>query len=87
MNSVAPRKAGSPGRQCDGHVTEVLDLLTPGERRRLLLVFAGVLAAALLETAGVASALLWSPSLPSALYSSASIGLAFILSTLLIRHI
>jgi len=40
-----------------GTLRKVLELLTPGERRRLWLVFAGVLAAALLETAGVASVL------------------------------
>jgi ABC-type multidrug transport system fused ATPase/permease subunit len=40
-----------------GTLRKVLELLTPEERRRLWLVFAGVLAAALLETAGVASIL------------------------------
>jgi len=40
-----------------GMLRKVLGLLTPGERRRLWLVFAGVLAAALLETAGVVSVL------------------------------
>lgn len=40
-----------------GTLRKVLGLLTPGERRRLWLVFAGVLAAAILETAGVASVL------------------------------
>ncbi len=40
-----------------GTLRKVLELLTPAERRRLWLVFAGVLAAALLETAGVASVL------------------------------
>lgn len=34
---------------------KVLEILTPGERRLLWLVFAGVLGAALFETAGVAS--------------------------------
>jgi len=40
-----------------GTIRKVLELLTPAERRRLWLVFAGVLASALLETAGVASVL------------------------------
>ena len=40
-----------------GTLRKVLELLTPRERRRLWLVFAGMLAAALLETAGVTSVL------------------------------
>jgi len=38
-----------------GTIRKILEILTPGERRLLWLVFAGVLGAALLETAGVAS--------------------------------
>ncbi len=40
-----------------GSLHKVLELLTPAERRRLWLVFAGVLADAFLETAGVVSVL------------------------------
>ena len=40
-----------------GTLRKILELLSPAERRRLWLVFAGVLVAALLETAGVASIL------------------------------
>ena len=46
--------AGQAGTMIDT-LRKVLDLLTPRERRRLWLVFAAVLVAALLETAGVAS--------------------------------
>jgi ABC-type multidrug transport system fused ATPase/permease subunit len=58
---------------------KVLDLLTPKERRLLWLVFAGVLAAGLLETVGVASILpfLTLVASPDAIYDNAIVSWLF----------